>query len=122
MLNLETRKITQTRDVRWTQKMYHEHMSTSKDNELASSEDELDDEENNEKKKKKIEEKIEEKQIRLERALKKLDTFYNPVLMNLTLDEDFCFVGGTDDNHENPGRISRIFANNFRQKRLCDSG
>ena len=97
--------------------MYHEHMSTSKDNELASSEDELDNEEKNENKKEKVEEKIEEKQIRLEQALKKLDTFYNPVLMNLTLDEGFCFVGGGDDNHDNPDTFREAWNHEIPQER-----
>ena len=39
---------------------------------------------------------------KVERALQKLDTFYNPILGNLAMEDDFCFVGGTDDNYDNP--------------------
>ena len=116
MLNLETHKITQTRDVRWTQQMYHEHTHTSKEEELASSEEESDIEKINDYDDKK--EKGEAKQMRLERALRKLDTFYNPVLMNTALDEDFCFVGGTDDNHENPDTFREAWEHKIPEEQV----
>ena len=81
--------------------MYYEHTRTTREEEFISGESESDTERSNDDKQDK-KEKTEEQQARLERALKKLDIFYNPVLMNMALDEEFCFVGGTDNDHENP--------------------
>ena len=90
MMNLDTHKITQTRDARWTHQMYYEHLRTTREEEFVSSESESDTDKKDEEQDKK--EKTEEQQARLERALRKLDTFYNPVLMNMALDEEFYFV------------------------------
>ena len=113
MLNLDTHKITQTRDVRWTQQMYFEHARTMKEEEFASSESESETEKNEPEET----EKNKEQQGRLERALKKLDTFYNPVLMNMALDEDFCFVGGTDDDHDNPDTFREAWDHNIPEEK-----
>ena len=42
------------------------------------------------------------KQMKLQRALKKIDTFYNLALVNLAIEGDFCFVGRTDNDQKNP--------------------
>ena len=49
--------------------------------------------------------------------MRKLDTFYNPVLMNIALDEEFCFVGGTDDDHENPDTFREAWDHHIPEER-----
>ena len=40
---------------------------------------------------------------RLENALKKLHTFYNPTEVgSFGLNEEYCFVGGMDEEYNNP--------------------
>ncbi len=120
MLNLETYKITQTRDVRWTHQMYYEHSRTSREEEVSSDESESDTKRNTEKSdddEQNKKGKTEEQQARLERALKKIDTFYNPVLMNMAFDDEFCFVGGTDDDHENPDTFREAWDHHIPEER-----
>jgi len=115
MMNLDTHKITQTRDVRWTHQIYYEQLRTTREEEFVSSESESDTDKKDEEQDKK--EKTEEQQARLERAMRKLDTFYNPVLANIALDEEFCFVGGTDDDHENPDTSREAWDHHIPEER-----
>ena len=39
---------------------------------------------------------------RVQNALKKLHTSYNPTLSALVVEDDLALVGGTDNTHENP--------------------
>ena len=120
MLNLDTHKVTQTRDVRWTHQMYDEYSKISKEEEVSSDESESDakrysdrsDDDEQDKR-----EKTEEQQAKLERALKKLDTFYNPVLANAAFDDEFCFVGGTDDDHNNPDTFREAWDHDILEER-----
>ena len=102
MYNFETEKITQTRDIRWTNKMYHKYHQKT-DDETQSG---LDGEYNNIKTKQKP---SPETSFKLERALRKLDTFYNPTLGNFAMEDDFCFVGGTDNNYDNPESFADVY-------------
>ena len=98
MFNFDTEKITQTRDVRWTNEMYDKYKKSSEDDE--ESDESLENSDNEEKVSAKKE--TTEVSSKVERALRKLDTFYNPTLGNFATQDDFCFVGGTDNNYDNP--------------------
>ena len=69
---------------------YKRSLEEDDDNNSSSEESELADSTNEES----------YKQMKLQRALKKIDTLYNPVLVNSAMEEIFCFVGETDDDHK----------------------
>jgi len=109
MYNFETEKITQTRDIRWTNEMYHEyHQKTENDDDTDDGTRSGSDDESY-KDKETTPKTSSETSSKEERALRKLDTFYNPTLGNLAMEDDFCFVGGTDDNYDNPESFSEAY-------------
>ena len=121
MYNFETRKIIQTRNVRWTDQKYVDYKS--KDEWGSDSSD--DEEKDNEYKKKIDDDEAETKAKfneaatkRLESALKKLHTFYNPTEVgSLGLNEDYCFVGGTDEEYINPMSFGEAWDHENEQER-----
>ena len=58
-----------------------------------------------------------DKELRLQRALRKINTFYNPVISNTALERDFCFVRGTDDYHKNPDLFDEAWFHEETDKR-----
>ena len=111
MYNFETEKITQTRDVRWTNEMYKQYQQKITNNDDSDDESKSD----NEDRLKSDDDVYSNKKVsaetssKVERALRKLDTFYNPTLGNFAMEDDFCFVGGTDDNYENPETFAEAY-------------
>ena len=108
MYKMDTRKITLTRDVRWTGKMYGESKMNLSDSELnlSDSESEIENEDV-EKKEEDDAEDIEknERSNKVYNALKQLHTSYNPTLNTLSAlvyEDDIALVGGTDYTHVNP--------------------
>ena len=101
MYNFDTGNIIQTRNVRWTGQKYQDYESKQEWSSESSNEEEDKNERKNDKEEK---EKIDEAATkRLESALKKLHTFYNPTEFgSLGLNDDFYFVGGTDEDYDNP--------------------
>ena len=105
MYKFDMKKVTQTRDIRWTKKLYgetnlkniDEDSDSDFDSEYEIKEDEkLDDDEKYEKR---DGDKVDK---RVHNALKKLHTSYNPALSALVVEDDLALVGGTDDLHKNP--------------------
>ena len=108
MYKMDTRKITLTRDVRWTGKIYGESKMKLMDSELTISDSESENEDDA------IEEKDEDDVEDTEtkgmsnkvlNALKQLHTSYNPTLNTLSAlvyEDDIALVGGTDYTHVNP--------------------
>ena len=54
---------------------------------------------------------------KVERTLRKLDTFYNPTLGNIAMEDDFCFVGGTDNNYDNPETFAEAYHHPDKEER-----
>ena len=108
MYKMDTRKITLTRDVRWTRKMYGESQMKLSDSELNLSDSESEvDGEVVEKKEDDETESIEKKEVsnKVFNALKQLHTSYNPTMNTLSAlvyEDDMALVGGTDYTHVNP--------------------
>ena len=109
MYKMDTRKITLTRDVRWTRKMYGESQMKLSDSELnlSDSESEADDEVVEKKEDEHETESIEKKEVpsKVVNALKQLHTSYNPTMSTLSAlvyEDDMALVGGTDYTHVNP--------------------
>ena len=101
----DTKKITQTRDVRWLHKTYRESQLESNDSasDYYDSESEnIEDTDDYVKRKEEEEEPEKKPSTRLEGELKRLHTSYNPTLSGLVFKDDLALVGGTDDLHKNP--------------------
>ena len=118
MFNLETNMVTNTRDIKWTNKLYgeyHKLNESQEDYHTASECDEAkvkaessDDENNDEDQK--GEEPRRSERLKLEAdidkkvmsALKKLNVSYNPTMSAMVYEDDLAMVGGTDDLYDNP--------------------
>ena len=109
MYKTDTRKITLTRDVRWTQKFFGESsLKLQDDSDPSDSESDI--ESNTKTKNEDEESEVEtteenETSKKVYNALKQLHTSYNPTLDTLSAlvyEDDFALVGGTDDMHVNP--------------------
>ena len=116
MYKFDTKKITQTRDIRWTYKLYGEtelmrlHQDTDSDFESEYESEE----ENNQKAKDETEHEVTK---RVHNALKKLHTLYNPTLSNLVMENDIALVGGTDNMHKNPMTFDEAWNNPEEKER-----
>ena len=106
MYKLDTERITLTRDVRWTDKLFGDSNMISDDNRLESTDSESENEENIEDDTEKIEKTdTSDTSKKVFNALKQLHTSYNPTLNTLNAlvyEDDIALVGGTDDTYENP--------------------
>ena len=105
MYKFDTKKVTQTRDIRWTKNFYGEtdikNINKDSDSDFDS-EKEIEEDEELDDKEKDGERDGDEVNKRVYNALKKLHTSYNPTSSALVIEDDLALVGGTDDLHENP--------------------
>ena len=106
MLHLDTERVTSTRDVKWSNKLYSK-MIGKKNNQvvyyMASDDDETDEE--CEYKEGKAVMRIRERiwsmnstEQKVMRALKNLNVSYNPVMSGMAFEEDVVMVDGTDES------------------------
>ena len=118
MYNFNTGNIIQTRNVRWSNQKYSEHrVKEDLISESSSEDEEALKEDDDDQKKEKLDEAASK---RLESALRKLHTFYNPTeLGSFGLSEDFCFVGGTDDEYDNPSTFDEAWDHKIDVERKC---
>ena len=115
MFNLGTNKVTNTRDVKWTNKLYDKGFNSSKEqSDYYTASEEDTDEETNEFKEELSNEEQPRRSERLQtkndtdekvmRALRKLNVSYNPIMSGMAFADDECAMvgGGTDDSYDNP--------------------
>ena len=121
MYKFDTRKITQTRDVRWTGKLYKDtDIKSDEDNSASDFESEEEIElETKDEKSEPSEKDNDESSKRVQNALKKLHTSYNPTLSALVIEDDLALVGGTDDTHENPMQFNKAWNHSDENEKTC---
>ena len=117
MYNFETEKITQTRDIRWTNEMYDEYHQKTTNNDDTDDETQSKSDDDLSSNREISQKTLPETSSKVERALRKLDTFYNPTLGNFAMEDDFCFVGGTDDNYDNPETFAEAYHHPDKEER-----
>ncbi len=111
MYDLRTNKITNTRDVTWTNKFFETGMRPDKiqsDYYTASEEDESDSEIDTEvmnescapRRSSRIKSR-DDADEKVTRALRNLNVSYNPVMSGMTFTDYMVMVRGTNDSHEN---------------------
>ena len=106
---MDTKKITSTRDVRWTDKLFGESNMRPDDDYLESTDSESENE--NDKDDPEMIEKTDTSK-KVFNALKQLHTSYNPTLNTLSAlvyEDNIVLVGGTDDKHVNPAHFQEAW-------------
>ena len=93
MLNLETKKVIITRDVKWLNKMHNKISNEKRVSAVRNEDPESSGEEEAERKN--------NHGNKIMNELRRLHTFYNPTLNDMK-NVDFVFVGGTSNKYDHP--------------------
>ena len=107
MYKPDTKKVTLTRNVRWTEKLFGDSvMNDESDDSISDSESEKSSDREEDEESDDSQQKTKtETSTKVYNALKQLHTSYNPMLNTLSAlvyEDDIAFIGGTDETHVNP--------------------